>query len=140
MADVGPTFHVSTEDTDGEFALMETSVSEGGPAAHYHRYTTELFFVLEGTPSVRIGQKERTLGPRESALVPPKTVLSYSAPEDKQCRLLVLMSPGEFELIFREIADRRATGDFPDDIDGVEDLLEAVSDEHDIHAPPVGPR
>lgn len=137
MTEEGPIFHVSIEDTDGHFALMETSVTGGGPDAHYHRYTTELFFILEGTTSVRVEEEQRTLGPKESALVPPMTVHSYTVPMDEQCRLLVLMAPGDFELLFREIADRRSAGDFPEDIDGVEDLLEVVSDEHDIHAPPV---
>jgi mannose-6-phosphate isomerase-like protein (cupin superfamily) len=139
MTASAPTFHVSAEDTDGEFLLMELSGPHPGASPHYHEYTTELFFMLEGSSTVTVGEHERTIGPGESALVPPNTVHSFTELDDEQCRMLALVSPGEFEEYFREIVEFLGPEGWPpDDIDRFREFQAALAERHDIYEPPVG--
>jgi mannose-6-phosphate isomerase-like protein (cupin superfamily) len=46
----------------------------GDPAAgHSHRSIEELYFVLEGELTIKVGDEVTTLGPRDAVLLPPET-------------------------------------------------------------------
>ena len=60
------------ETTDGRFALAETTLEPGfpGPKPHVHRKTLDMFFVLEGTLTMELGEETLDL-PR--GLVRPRS-------------------------------------------------------------------
>lgn len=138
MTASAPTFHVSAEDTDGEFFLMELSGPHPGASPHYHENTTELFFMLKGSSTVTIGDQERTIGPGESELVPTNTVHSFTGLDEDHYRLLILVSPGEFEGYFREIVEFLGPEGWPpDDIERFREFQATLVERYDIYEPPV---
>jgi quercetin dioxygenase-like cupin family protein len=107
------TFHASSTDTSGQFALVE---AEGGPGCepppHIHRNEDELFYVLEGTLKVLRGDKEITLGPGESAFLPRNVIHTFKI-ISKHARFLVYITPGGFESYFRDLG-QAVTGCWPE--------------------------
>ena len=99
-------FKVEASDTDGGLGLVEYTAVPGlaGPPPHVHRATTDIFYVLEGTLTVRVGDDEHVLGPGAFALVPPGTVHTFSNPGAEPARFLSLHTPGGFEQYFKEVA------------------------------------
>jgi mannose-6-phosphate isomerase-like protein (cupin superfamily) len=63
------TFLKTSEETDGEYTLIEFEVGPGdGPLPHYHRSYDEHFEVIEGTLEVLVGEEIRTLNSGEKAV------------------------------------------------------------------------
>lgn len=77
--------------------------------------------------------EERTLGPHESLYVPPYTVHSFTL---ENARILVLMAPGDFELMWHEIADRFGAGEFTAETP-IEEIIDVVKDDYDHFNAPI---
>lgn len=77
--------------------------------------------------------EERTLGPHDSLYVPPYTVHAFTL---EDARILVSMAPGDFELMWHEIAERFEKGEFTDDTE-IEEIIDAVKDDYDHYDAPV---
>ena len=94
------------ETSDGRFALAETTLGPGfpGPKPHLHRETLDMFFVLEGTLTMRLGEETLDLLPGSFVLVPPGTVHTFSNRTDQPVRLLNLDAPAGLEGYLREMA------------------------------------
>jgi len=98
------TFHASSADTAGQFALVEVEGGPGGePPPHIHRNEDELFYVLEGRLKVLRGNEEISLGPGESGFLPRNVVHTFKIMSD-YARYLVYIAPGGFENYFRDLA------------------------------------
>ena len=110
------TIKAGAEDTGGAFCLVDYAAVPGfpGPPPHVHHETADMFFVLEGELTARLGDETLTLGPGSFVLVPPGTVHTFWNPSDRPVRFLSLMSPGGFEQYFRDLRD--AFGDGPPDV------------------------
>jgi mannose-6-phosphate isomerase-like protein (cupin superfamily) len=125
------------EDTDGAWSLFEYEADAGfeGPAPHWHEETIEGFYVLEGTVDFEIDDQDRSAGPNEFVLVPPRTVHTFAVDPGEPARFLVQISPGGFEAYFRELQELIAEAEEwpPSDMAPVLDLMAR----HDSYAPPV---
>ena len=110
------TIKAGAAETGGAFSLVDYTAAPGfpGPPPHVHHETADMFFVLEGELTLRLGEETPTLGPGSFVLVPPETVHTFSNPGDRPVRFLSLMSPGGFEQYFRDLQD--AFGDGPPDV------------------------
>ena len=99
------TIHADSQDTNGQFALIEARVSSGGePPMHVHAHEDELFYVLEGKLKAYRGDEELILQPGESGFLPrnvPHTFKILSS----YARVLVYITPGGFEGYFRELGE-----------------------------------
>ena len=99
------TIHADSQDTNGQFALLEAkSVPGGEPPLHVHTQEDELFYVLEGKLKVYRGEEELILHPGESGFLPrhiPHTFKVLSS----HARALVYITPGGFEDYFRELGE-----------------------------------
>ena len=95
-----------SEDTDGKFFLSETTVGPGfpGPPPHIHEVLHDMFYVLDGTLSMRVGDEALELGPGTFVCVEPGTPHTFSNPGDEPVRFLNFNVPGGFELYMRELA------------------------------------
>jgi mannose-6-phosphate isomerase-like protein (cupin superfamily) len=98
------------ETTDGRFALLETTLEPRfpGPKPHVHRETLDMFFVLEGTLTMQLGEETLDLFAGSFVLVPPGMAHTFSNRTDQPVRLLNMDAPAGLESYLREMADAMA--------------------------------
>lgn len=107
-------FKVLSEQTGGAYAVLEQEVPPGhGPPLHVHRHETEIFYILEGTFEVTLG--ERTIAaPAGAIAVGPRDVPhTFRNVGPGPGRLLLTVIPGRF-------------ADYFIDVDGVPDASHDV--------------
>jgi quercetin dioxygenase-like cupin family protein len=88
-------FHRTSEETDGEFVLVETIVRPDGfvAATHVHPYQTERFEVLEGLLGLRVGDEAIIAGPGDVAMVSPGTPHRFWNAGEREARFRVKSAP-----------------------------------------------
>lgn len=95
--------HADSNDTAGQFALIEIQGPPGGePPLHVHRNEDEFFLVLEGQLKVRRGGEEITLNPGQSAFLPRNVTHTFKIMSG-HARFLNCITPGGFEQFFRDL-------------------------------------
>lgn len=89
------TFLETSEETGGEYTLIEIEVAPGGGnAPHYHLTYDEHFEVMDGVLEVQLGDAARTLYPGEKA-VAYKTVLHrFRNTTDEPATFRIELRPG----------------------------------------------
>ena len=109
--------------SDGVFFLSETTVEPGfpGPPPHVHRELHDLFYVLDGTLTLRDGDETIAAGAGSFACFPPGAVHTFSNPGDEPVRFLNFNTPAGWEGYMRELGAAFAGGDppTPDEIGGI---------------------
>jgi quercetin dioxygenase-like cupin family protein len=100
------------EDTDGSFFLSETIIAPGfpGPPPHRHERLHDMFYVLDGVLTVRLGEETREVGPGTFICVPPGVVHSFSNPGELPVRFLNFNTPSGWEHYMRDLAAAAAAG------------------------------
>ena len=102
------TIHADSQDTNGQFALIEFSGSPGGePPMHIHTHEDEFFYLLEGKLKVYRGEEELILKPGDSGFLPRKVPHTFKI-LSSHARGLVYITPGGFEGYFREMGEPAA--------------------------------
>jgi mannose-6-phosphate isomerase-like protein (cupin superfamily) len=104
-------------ETDDAFFLSETTVEPGfaGPPLHVHRKLTDMFDVLEGVLTFRIGDDTVEGPPGTFVCAPPGVPHTFSNPNSEPVRFLNLNVPGGFEVYMRELAEAWSRSDGPPD-------------------------
>lgn len=99
-------FKVSSADTNGAWALLEyvAPPNFAGPPPHWHKNTSEAFYVLEGTVAFRKDAEVFKGEPGAMVYIPTGVLHTFSNKEDKPARFLTFLSPGGFEEYFKELA------------------------------------
>jgi mannose-6-phosphate isomerase-like protein (cupin superfamily) len=102
-------------DTGGTFYLGEVLIEPGfpGPPPHVHDELHDMFYVLEGTLAVRVGEETRELGAGSFVCVPPGTVHTFSNPGREPVRLLNFNTPAGWENYMCDLAAATAGGKAP---------------------------
>ncbi len=105
----------TSDDTDGSFFLSESTIGAGfpGPPPHVHEKLHDMFYVLEGELTMRLGDEEVTAGPGTFVCVPPGTVHTFSNRSDSDVRFLNFNTPGGWEGYMRDVAAAAASGTPP---------------------------
>jgi mannose-6-phosphate isomerase-like protein (cupin superfamily) len=100
------------DDTGGSLYLGEITLAPGfpGPPPHRHERLHDMFYVLEGTLTMRLGDETREVGPGTFVCVPPGVVHTFANPSDAPVRLLNLNTPSGFEEYMRALADAAREG------------------------------
>lgn len=74
-----------------------------GPPLHVHPAFDEVFLVLEGTLTMRVGDDVHEVGPGGTAEVPGAVAHTFANASDAPVRFLCVMAPGGFEEYFRAL-------------------------------------
>jgi quercetin dioxygenase-like cupin family protein len=93
--------------TRGSFFLAESTLAPGfaGPPPHRHRELHDMSYVLEGTLTLRLGEREIGAGPGSFASVPPGVVHTFRNDSDSPVRLLNFNTPAGWENYMRDLAE-----------------------------------
>lgn len=100
---------VRDESTGGAYSIHDNVIPPGspGPRPHIHRGYEEVFYVLEGELTVRMGLRTVT-APAGSFVVVPRGVVHQPSNRGTQpTRVLLIFSPAGMDRFFEEAAERR---------------------------------
>jgi mannose-6-phosphate isomerase-like protein (cupin superfamily) len=81
-----------------------------GPPPHVHERLHDMFYVLEGRLTMRLGDETLELAPGSFACVPPGTIHTFSNRSEQPVRFLNFNTPGGWENYMRDLAGALAAG------------------------------
>jgi len=105
-------FKAEGQDTAGSLSITENVLECGfaGPKLHSHRVTFDMFYVLDGKVSFRIGDERVDASAGSFVLVPPGVLHTFSNPNDEPARLLNIQTPAGLEQYLKEVAAEVSDG------------------------------
>jgi mannose-6-phosphate isomerase-like protein (cupin superfamily) len=111
-ATVSVTIKADGEETGGSFYLGESTIQPGfpGPPPHRHERLHDMFYVLDGTLTMLLGDESLELEAGSFVCVPPGVVHTFSNPGDAPVRVLNFNTPAGWEHYMRELGAMLASG------------------------------
>jgi mannose-6-phosphate isomerase-like protein (cupin superfamily) len=112
MGDAWVDIKADGEQTGGSFYCGEVVIQPGfpGPPAHVHERLHDMFYVLEGTLAMRLGDEGLAVEAGTFVRVPPGVVHTFSNPGTAPVRFLNFNTPAGWELYMRDLAAAAAGG------------------------------
>jgi quercetin dioxygenase-like cupin family protein len=106
------TIKATGEETNDSFYLGEVVIEPGfpGPPPHRHRRLHDMFYVLDGTLTMRLGDETLELEPASFVCVPPGVVHTFSNRSDAPVKILNFNTPAGWENYMRDLAAALARG------------------------------
>ena len=106
------TIKATGEETNNSFYLGEGVFEPGfpGPPPHRHHRLHDMFYVLDGTLTMRLGDEALELESGSFVCVPPGVVHTFSNLSDAPVRLLNFNTPAGWENYMRDLAEALAIG------------------------------
>jgi mannose-6-phosphate isomerase-like protein (cupin superfamily) len=106
------TIKATGKETNGSFYLGEAVVAPGfsGPPLHVHDRLHDMFYVLDGTLTMRLGDQTTELPAGSFVCVPPGVVHTFSNPGETPVRFLNFNTPAGWENYMRELGAALARG------------------------------
>lgn len=103
---------VSGADTAGSFFLSETTIEPGfpGPPLHRHERLHDMFYVLDGVLTMRLGDETHELGTGTFVCVPPGVTHTFCNSSEQPARFLNFNTPAGWEDYMRELGHAAASG------------------------------
>lgn len=116
-------------DTGDSFFLSETTIAPGfaGPPSHRHERLHDMFYVLEGSLAIRLGDQTHSIGAGGFVCVPPGVIHSFSNPGASPVRFLNFNTPAGWEHYMRELGQASTDGPLTRDVIG------RIASRHDFH-------
>lgn len=92
-------FKADEEETNEKYSISEWWLEphSDGPGAHFHEDNDEVFYVLEGSPSLLIGDRWIVAEKGTFLRIPAKTLHDFANRTDHKAGLLNFFIPGGFE-------------------------------------------
>lgn len=117
------------DETGGTFFLSESTIAPGfpGPPPHRHERLVDMFYVLEGELTVRIGDETHQLRAGSFVCVPPGVVHTFSNTSDGTVRFLNFNTPAGWEKYMRDLADAAKSGPLTSEVIG------RIASRYDFH-------
>ena len=72
---------------------MTISIQDGSPPKHMHPNTHEIQYVLEGTGTIWLGDKEVTVKPGDLVIIPKGTPHAGTKPQGRTIKALAIKTP-----------------------------------------------
>jgi mannose-6-phosphate isomerase-like protein (cupin superfamily) len=106
------TIKATGEETNGSFYLGEVVVAPGfpGPPPHLHERLRDMFYVLDGTLTIRLGDETTELPAGSFVRAPPGVVRTFSNPGKTPVRFLNFNTPAGWENYMRDLGAALAEG------------------------------
>jgi mannose-6-phosphate isomerase-like protein (cupin superfamily) len=125
------TIKVAGDHTDGTFFLSESVVEPGfpGPPPHVHHKLHDMFFVLEGTLTMRLQDNTMEAGPGTFVCVPPGVIHTFSNRSHAPVRFLNFNTPSGWEGYMRDLSKELAGGRRP-----TSEEIGRIASRYDFHA------
>jgi mannose-6-phosphate isomerase-like protein (cupin superfamily) len=100
------------EETNDSFYLGEVVIEPGfpGPPPHRHERVHDMFYVLDGTLTMRLGDETLELEPGSFVCVPTGVIHTFSNRTDAPVQLLNFNTPAGWENYMRDLAAVLASG------------------------------
>ena len=111
----------TSQDTGGQFCLVEVHENEGEYPLHVHHNEDETFFVLEGEVDFEVGGKTIVAKPG-TILFGPRGVPHRYTVRGGPARLMYLCTPGGFEELIRATSEPALERRTPKEGEGMPDL------------------
>jgi mannose-6-phosphate isomerase-like protein (cupin superfamily) len=107
-------------ETGGTFFLSETTLAPGfpGPPPHHNERLLDMFYVLEGTLTMVLGDETHELGPGSFVCVPPGVVHAFANKSARPVRMLNFNTPGGWENYMRDLGQAADAGPLTPEIIG----------------------
>jgi quercetin dioxygenase-like cupin family protein len=108
------------DETAGTFFLSESTIAPGfpGPPPHRHERLVDMFYVLEGVLTVRLGEDTHQLGAGSFVCVPAGVLHTFSNRSDGPVRFLNFNTPAGWENYMRDLAEAAKAGPLTPDVIG----------------------
>lgn len=92
-------FKADHGETGDRYAISEWWLEprSTGPGAHLHEHNEEIFYVLEGTASILVGEEWRDLAKGSFLRIPANVMHDFENRSDAEVGLLNIFMPGGFE-------------------------------------------
>lgn len=99
-------YKISSLDTVGKWSLLEYIAPPrfAGPPLHWHKVTHEVFYVLAGVVTFRLGDEVFEGEPDAMVSIPKGVLHTFSNQQDKPARFLMFSTPGGCDEYFKELA------------------------------------
>jgi len=106
------TIKATGEDTGDSFYLGDVMLEPGfsGPPPHVHERLHDMFYVLDGTLTMRLGDDTVELEEGSFVCVPPGVTHTFSNPGTRQVRFLNFNTPAGWENYMRDLDAALAWG------------------------------
>jgi len=76
-------------------SLAEARLPPGASTApHYHPLTEEIYYILEGTGQMKIGEERCDVGPGDAIAIPPGAIHTITTTSDVPLKFLCCCAPG----------------------------------------------
>ena len=97
---------VSTEDTDGDMYVFEsTRVKEGGPVLHIHYDTDEFWYVLQGEFLIKVGDQLYNAKAGDLVFGPRKVPHTFAKVGQGEAKVIICHQPaGKMEEYFKKLS------------------------------------
>ena len=104
---VAITFKTVGAQSGGQFLALEYVAPPhfSGPPPHWHKVTTEIFYVVEGVLTFTLDGEATTVGPGGYAFVPPGVVHGFANQSDAPAKYFGIASPAGLEDYFAELQE-----------------------------------
>jgi mannose-6-phosphate isomerase-like protein (cupin superfamily) len=106
------TIKATGQETNDSLYLGEAVLEPGfpGPPPHVHERIHDMFYVLDGALTMRLGDETAELPAGSFVCVPPGVVHTFSNPGETPVRLLNFNTPAGWENYMRDLGEAMARG------------------------------
>ena len=108
------------ETTGGSLFMSETTLAPGfpGPPPHTHQRLHDMFYVLEGVLTMRLGEATHEVAAGGFVCVPPGIVHTFRNAGTAPVRFLNMNTPSGFEHYMRELGEAARRGPLTPEVIG----------------------